>query len=52
MEQEQEDEEDFEVEVPRDKVSQVNVLWDFYANGNDDDEEDSIEEIHTNEIHT
>lgn len=32
--------------------SQINVLWDFYTNENDDDQGDNMAEIHTNEIHT
>ena len=35
-----------------DKESQINVLWDFYTNENNDNEGDSTAEIHTNEIHT
>ena len=35
-----------------DEESQINVLWDFYTNENDDDEGDSMTKIHTNEIHT
>ena len=35
-----------------DEESQINVLCDFYTNENDDDEESSTTEIHTNEIHT
>lgn len=49
---EQESEEEYQVEEPLDKESQINVLWDFYTNENDDDEEESTTEIHTNEIHT
>jgi len=48
---EQENEEEYQVEEPLDEESQVNVLWDFYTNENDDDEGDSMVEIHTNEIH-
>lgn len=47
LEPEQEDEEEYQVEKPLDEASQVNVLWDFYTIGNDDDEEDGIAEIHT-----
>ncbi len=52
FELEQENEEEYKVEDPLDEQSQINVLWDFYTNENDDDEEDSMTKIHTNEIHT
>jgi len=52
LEPEQKNEEEYQVEEPLDEESQINVLWDFYTNDNDDDEGDSTAEIHTNEIHT
>jgi len=52
LEPEQENEEEYQVEEPLDEESQINVLWDFYTNENNDDEGDSTTEIHTNEIHT
>jgi len=52
LELEQGNEEEYQVEEPMDEEYQINVLWDFYTNGNDDDEEDCMAEIHTNEIHT
>ena len=52
LELEQENEEEYQVEEPLDEESQINVMWDFYTNENDDDEGDSMAEIHINEIHT
>jgi len=52
LELEQENEEEYQVGEPLEEESQINVLWDFYTNENDDDEGDSTIEIHTNEIHT
>ena len=37
LEREQEDEEEYQVEEPLEEESQINVLWDFYTNENDDD---------------
>ena len=52
LEPKQENEEEYHLEEPLDEESQINVLRDFYTNENDDDEEESTTEIHTNEIHT
>jgi len=52
LELEPEDEEEYQVEELLEEESQINVLWDFYTNENDDDQGDSMAEIHTNEIHT
>ena len=37
LEPEEENEEEYQVEEPMDEESQINVLWDFYTNENDDD---------------
>ena len=52
LEPEQENEEEYQVEEPLEEESQINIPWDFYTNENDDDQGDSMTEIHTNEIHT
>lgn len=52
LEPELENEEGYQVVEPLGEESQISVLWDFYTNENDDDEEDSTVEIHTNEIQT
>ena len=41
LEPKQEDEEEYQVEEPLDEESQIIVLWDFYANENDDNEGDN-----------
>ena len=50
LESKQENEEEYQVEEPSDEESQIDVLWDFYTNENDDDQGDNMAEIHTNEI--
>lgn len=52
LEPEQEDEEEYQVEETLEEESQINVLWDFYTNENNDNQGDSMAEIHTNKIHT
>ena len=51
LESEQGDEEEYQVEEPSDEENQINVLWDFRSDGNDD-EGDNIAKINANEIHT
>lgn len=51
LEPEQGDEEEYQVEEPLDEQTQINVLWDFHNDENDNEEDDTAE-INANEIHT
>jgi len=51
LEPEQENEEEYQVEEPSDEETQINVLWDFHGNKNDDKGDNTVE-INANEIHT